>query len=153
MEPHIVRDEDEKTEKTEKIFYPECLELLGSQSVGRIAVIADGHVDIFPVNYGLDGDGIIFRTNLGTKTRGALAGEVVFEVDVVEPDEQRGWSVVVRGIAEDITHFDGPQLADRIQQSWAGPKQCLLRITPTTITGRRVGAPAGVAGQSASADA
>jgi hypothetical protein len=130
------------SDNTEKIFYRECLELLGSQSIGRIAVITDGHVDIFPVNYGLDGDGIVFRTNLGSKTRGALAGEVAFEVDVVEPDAQRGWSVVVRGTAEDITHFDGPQLADRIQESWAGPKRRLFRITPHTITGRRVGTPA-----------
>lgn len=133
VEPEVVPD------ATEKIMYRECLELLAGQTIGRIAVVADGRIGIFPVNYGLDGDGIVFRTNAGTKTRGALAGEVAFEVDSIDPTERTGWSVVVHGSAEDITHFDSQQLVDRVHDSWAGPKERLFRITPETITGRRVG--------------
>jgi Pyridoxamine 5'-phosphate oxidase len=40
----------------------ECLELLGAMSVGRIAYTTDDGPRVFPVNYILEGDGVIFRT-------------------------------------------------------------------------------------------
>ena len=40
----------------------ECLELLGAMSVGRIAYTTDDGPRVLPVNYVLEGDGVIFRT-------------------------------------------------------------------------------------------
>jgi len=40
----------------------ECLELLGAMSVGRIAYTTDDGLRVLPVNYVLEGDGVIFRT-------------------------------------------------------------------------------------------
>jgi len=46
--------------------------------------------------------------------------------------------VVVHGRAEDISHFDGPVLRARADVPWTGPKDALLRIAMTSVTGRRV---------------
>jgi uncharacterized protein len=129
--------------RTEAISPRDCRDLLSTEVVGRLGVLVDGCAEIFPVNYGLDGDGIVFRTNAGTKLTGALTGEVVFEVDRIDVDKRSGWSVIVHGRAEDISRFDGPQLRERAKQAWVGPKEFLVRIAPRTITGRRVLGPPG----------
>ncbi|MGD0082915.1 MAG: pyridoxamine 5'-phosphate oxidase family protein [Acidimicrobiales bacterium] len=122
----------------EVISYEECRELLGSERVGRLGVVVDGRPEIFPVNYGLDGDGVLLRSNRGLKVTAALVGEVAFEVDRIDLDTHSGWSVVVHGRAEDISHFDGPVLRARAEDPWTGPKDALLRIDMTSVTGRRV---------------
>jgi uncharacterized protein len=123
---------------TEIIPYEECRELLRSESVGRLGVVVDGRLEIFPVNYGLDGDGILFRSNRGRKVTAALLGEVVFEVDRIDVEARSGWSVVVRGRTQDISRFDGPALRAQAAASWTGPKDVLVRITWESVTGRRV---------------
>ena len=115
----------------------ECWERLSARSVGRLAVILDGRVEIFTVNYGLDGEGVIFRSNAGRKMCGAWNREVTFEVDSVDTEAGTGWSVVIHGPARDITRFDAPmrQIAAR---SWTGPKDFLVRIAPRSLSGRRL---------------
>lgn len=132
---------------TEIISYEECRRLLRSQSVGRLGVVVDGRAEIFPVNYGLDGDGILFRSNRGTKVAGAVLGDLVFEVDSIDVDARSGWSVVVHGRGEDISHFDGAALKGRAEVPWTGPKGSLIRITLESVTGRRV-TPEGTGGTS-----
>ena len=62
---------------------------------------------IIPVNYLLDNDKIVIRTDAGSKLAAALRGApVAFEVDGVDETHQVGWSVVVRGRAEEITDED-----------------------------------------------
>lgn len=122
---------------TEILTDEECWELLGNHHVGRVAVTIGGEVDIFPVNYGLDGDGILFRTNAGRKMSGAFSREVAFEIDSIDPITETGWSVVVHGQARDITRFDGPQ-RQGATQAWTGPKDFLIRIAARSISGRRV---------------
>lgn len=123
---------------TEIVSEEDCWQMLTTQSIGRVGLWADGQVEIFPVNYGLEGDGIVFRTNAGRKMLGVGAGEVAFEVDSVDPASRSGWSVVVHGSARDISRYDtrARQLAP---QPWTGAKDFLVRISPRTITGRRVG--------------
>jgi nitroimidazol reductase NimA-like FMN-containing flavoprotein (pyridoxamine 5'-phosphate oxidase superfamily) len=122
---------------TEILSEADCWDYLATECIGRVAVAFGGQVDIFPVNYGLDGAGILFRTNAGRKMTGATGGEVAFEVDHIDRIDKAGWSVVVHGEARDISQFDGP---DRLRsaQPWTGSKDFLFRITPRSITGRRV---------------
>jgi nitroimidazol reductase NimA-like FMN-containing flavoprotein (pyridoxamine 5'-phosphate oxidase superfamily) len=122
---------------TEILAEQDCWELLQSEEIGRVAVCFGGQVDIFPVNFGLDGDGIVFRTNAGRKMNGLTTGEVAFEVDNVDVRARSGWSVVVHGDARDISNFDGPERR-RASRPWTGSKDFLIRITPRSITGRRV---------------
>ncbi|HXY45641.1 MAG TPA: pyridoxamine 5'-phosphate oxidase family protein [Acidimicrobiales bacterium] len=121
----------------EPIDFKECYALLAGERIGRLGVVVDGRPEIFPVNYGLDGDGIVFRTNQGRKMLG-LPGDVVFEVDRIEVADRSGWSVIVHGRAEDISQFDSPRLRERAEIPWTGPKDILVRISPSLITGRRV---------------
>jgi hypothetical protein len=122
---------------TEIVAEDDCWEFLRSEVIGRVAVVIDGRVDIFPVNYGLDGEGIVFRTNAGRKMEGIAEGEVAFEVDSIDRGAKAGWSVVVHGEARDITRFDGPE-RQRAAEPWTGRKDFLVRISPRAITGRRV---------------
>ena len=124
---------------TEILSEQDCWDLLGAESVGRLALSIDGRIEVFPVNYGLDGNGIVFRTNAGRKMYWGAGSEVAFEVDSLDKASRAGWSVVVHGTARDITRFDGPerQMAAR---SWTGDKDFLIRIAPRSVAGRRVAA-------------
>ena len=39
-----------------------CWDLLRGVSVGHLAVLVDGHPEIFPVNYKVDHGSVVFRT-------------------------------------------------------------------------------------------
>ena len=122
---------------TEILSEEECWELLSSHHIGRVAVTIGGEVDIFPINYGLDGDGIVFRTNAGRKMSGAFTREVAFEIESIDLTTKTGWSVVVHGQARDITRFDGSQRRQAAQPC-TGPKDFLIRLAARTVTGRRI---------------
>lgn len=118
----------------------ECWALLRGVSLGRLAVWADGHPDIFPVNFKVDHGSLVFRTGPGTKLAAAL-GElpVAMEADGVNPDTGVAWSVVVKGKAHAIERTE--DVLDTVALllfPWeAGDKDHFIRITPDSITGRR----------------
>jgi len=79
----------------------ESLELLASARLGRVILSAHALPTAMPVNYALDGDGIVFRSGAGMKLSAAEAGTVVaFQVDHFDTDLRMGWSVVVTGVAK-----------------------------------------------------
>lgn len=125
----------------ERLTREECLERLGAQQVGRLAVVSASRPLIFPVNYAMDGESVVFRTAAGTKFDAAVRGmAVAFEIDEFDAEHRTGWSVVVTGRAEEVVseaHRD--RLAHLPLRPWAaGPKDNWLTVTPTAITGRRV---------------
>ena len=75
----------------------ECLALVRHQPVGRIAIVDGSHPLVFPVNYLLDGDDVVFRTGEGTKLDLAQRAPVCFEVDEIDPATRGGWSVMIHG--------------------------------------------------------
>jgi nitroimidazol reductase NimA-like FMN-containing flavoprotein (pyridoxamine 5'-phosphate oxidase superfamily) len=120
----------------------ECLELLADRQVGRVAVVAEGQPMILPVNYVLDGDLIVFRTDPGTKLDHGSLDRVAFEVDEIDLAHHEGWSVVVAGTGREITGALD-EASEREQslplQPWAsGPKEHWIRIVAPAITGRRL---------------
>jgi uncharacterized protein len=123
----------------EQLTPAECWELLRSIRVGRLAVCAEGHPLIFPVNYVVDGNSIVFRTAAGTKLSNARGRDVAFEIDDYDHQTQQASSVILTGWAIEITGLDnwdhvcGPPLFP-----WdVAPKAHSVRITPDNITGRR----------------
>lgn len=120
----------------------ECLRLLADQQVGRLAVSVQGQPIIFPVNYVVDGDVVVFRSDPGTKLDGATLARVAFEIDHVNTELKQGWSVVVQGVGRYITDaLDEP--AERRRnlplETWApGEKQHWVEILNPQITGRRL---------------
>jgi nitroimidazol reductase NimA-like FMN-containing flavoprotein (pyridoxamine 5'-phosphate oxidase superfamily) len=121
----------------------ECYRLLRTQQVGRLGVNAEHYPLIFPVNYGMDGDTIVIRTSPGTKLTAAAHANVTFEVDEIDQYARSGWSVLVRGLAEEVTDSHGPELVRRTHAAgpspWApGDHGHWLRVIPQHVTGRRV---------------
>lgn len=124
------------------LSFKECLELIATSGVGRIAFFADGEIEVLPVNYTVDGPAIAFRTSAGSKLDAAVEREVVsFEVDAYDEVERTGWSVLVKGRAKVVSD---PAVLARLEVSGlrpyatSVPKPEWILINPNTITGRRV---------------
>ena len=122
----------------------ECIRLLKRQEVGRFAFINNNEADVLPVNYAMDGDAVVFTTASGAKLWSAERAPVAFEVDELHRGSASGWSVVVHGYAQLISPLDSPAVLNRLAalalRPWAGgDRPHLIRIVPTSISGRRVG--------------
>src|SRR6266568_1397805 len=86
-----------------------CYDLLRSEEVGRLAVAVGHYPDIFPINYVLDGDTIVFCTAEGTKLAAAIIGQfVAFEIDGYDAPSGDAWSVVVKARADEIAMQELP---------------------------------------------
>jgi uncharacterized protein len=118
----------------------ECLELLATRQVGRLAYCdQDGPLAV-PVNYVIHDGNVLFRTSphtsLGQHAPGAA---VAFEVDEIDDFTQSGWSVLVRGPSEYVDADDLPTAADARATPWPqGVRTLQVRIRPLSITGRRL---------------
>lgn len=118
----------------------QCWVLLDSEVVGRIALIVDGHPEVFPVNFVLQRRSIVFRTAGGTKLWGAITAKpVAFEIDGYDAHEQTAWSVVARGEAELIDDQAEKDTVDALLlEPWQpGEKNYYVRLAPKALTGRR----------------
>lgn len=120
----------------------ECLELLGHDVIGRVAVVIGAMPMILPVNYALDGDAIVIRTMSGSRLD-VGQGHAAFEVDSFDRASQSGWSVLVTGHLEEVTMYQAKDMArlhDLPVVPWAtGDRNLWLRLRPSSITGRIVG--------------
>ena len=121
----------------------ECRRLLAEQEIGRLALPTGGTPEIFPVNYAVSDDDIVFRTDEGLKLTLAERGRVAFEVDGIDTEAREGWSVVIKGRAEEVTVHDKPALRERVSPlalyPWAqGDRGHWVRIVPTQVSGRRI---------------
>jgi len=121
----------------------QCLTLLRSRPVGRLAFLEAGGPTVVPVNHLVDGSTIVLRTQSGGKLDAAMMGAAVaFQLDDHDPVRGTGWSVLVRGRAEIVE--DGARYADELE-SWAlgDAVATWIRIVPDEITGRRLRRDAG----------
>ena len=123
----------------------ECLRLLASADLGRLAVNApDWPPLIRPVNYFFDepSKSVVFRSARGSKFHALThAQRAAFEIDGHEPAGQTGWSVIVVGAVEEITN---PAEISRLERSplrsWvSGDAPHWMRIRATSVSGRRIG--------------
>ena len=118
----------------------ESLQLLRSAQVGRLGIAIMNVPDIFPVNFVVDDDTVVFRTAEGTKFAAAVLGTAVaFEVDGYDPEAGEAWSVVIKGQAVEIEGlyelFDAEALP--LFPWHNSPKYRFVRILSDEITGRR----------------
>ncbi|MGG5175916.1 pyridoxamine 5'-phosphate oxidase family protein [Pseudarthrobacter sp. J1763] len=130
---------DQEIENIERLSPEECWDLLGSTTVGRLAVIVDNHPEIFPVNYVLDQNSIVFRTASGTKLWATLSDPCAFEIDGYDPHTEQAWSVVARGKSELMLDHGEKANADELHlEPWQpGRKNHYLRLNLEAISGRR----------------
>lgn len=127
----------------EDLSESECWRLLGTQPVGRIAVVVGHYPVVLPVNFVVVDRTIAFRTAAGTKLWAIHRSNVTFEVDSIDPFHRTGWSVMARGVAQEVTGDRHPDVAARVdgpgRLPWApGPKDHLVRMVVDSISGRRI---------------
>lgn len=122
----------------------ECEQLLRCGITGRLALSTPTGPHIVPVNYSVVDDAVIVRTSpyslLGTHGRDAT---LAFEIDQMDYERQRGWSVVARGHAEVVSDLEELDDIARVwlPRPWAdGNRMLHLRLRWTELTGRRIGA-------------
>lgn len=81
----------------------ECTKLLGFSHVGRVALSIGALPAIYPVNYIVDGQTIVFCTCTGADLSGAAHNAVLaFEAGHIDPTGHGGWSVMAVGLATEI---------------------------------------------------
>lgn len=115
----------------------ECLHLLGTRQVGRVAVTIprEGPL-VVPVNYVLDDRSIIFRSGYGTKLRSLPARPISFQVDHHLPEGRVGWSVLARGMAREISRAEAAHL---VLEPWVPQeKHYWVRMEIHALSGRRI---------------
>ena len=119
----------------------ECLRLLRGATLGRIAVSMDALPAVFPVNYRMLGDDVVFRTGTGSKLRAAVAKAIVaFEVDETGREGHTAWSVLVTGAAAELMDPRDVAAADGLRlRPWL-PEQPSrwVRIRTQMVSGRRL---------------
>jgi uncharacterized protein len=133
---------DSRPDQMEILSDAECVNLLRSHDLGRIAVV-DREVQplIFPINYFFDEGVVVFRTAPGTKLDLAPGARVGFEIDSWDPDQGVGWSVLVKGIAHDITQPRGAPTGRMrfwpVRPVAPGSREHWVGIWANEISGRR----------------
>lgn len=119
----------------------ECLALLRDARTGRVAVSVGALPAVFPVNYSVLGDDVVFRTGTGSKLRSAVAKAIVaFEVDEIDREHHAGWSVLVTGSAAELSDPREIAAADGVGlRTWL-PKEPTrwVRVRTQVISGRRL---------------
>jgi nitroimidazol reductase NimA-like FMN-containing flavoprotein (pyridoxamine 5'-phosphate oxidase superfamily) len=120
---------------------------LATVSVGRVGISSQALPAVLPVNFVFYDRVIFFRTVPGTKLDAAVSGAVVaFEADHLGSAQTESWSVLIRGLAEEVTDSNlRVQLDPLVPDSWAleGDADHLVSIPVTMVSGRRIRALSG----------
>ena len=115
----------------------ESWDRLRSNAFARLALSVSDQPEIFPINYAVQGDTLLFRTSQGTKLAALTINETVaLEIDGY--DGVGGWSVVVKGQAHEAEWGDDYEEAgvSGLRPWVATRKPVFVRITPAQVTGR-----------------
>ncbi len=128
----------EEIPDVEELDADACWVLMESTEIGRLAARAGDGVDIFPVNFTVKDQAVFIRSAPGSKLVDiARAPSVAFEIDGSLPGSY--WSVVIHGQAERMsydTDIVGSGVLE-LSTMTSSAKWNYIRITPTSITGRR----------------
>lgn len=121
----------------------ECDRLLSSTPIGRVAFVAAGEPVILPVAYRYTRGTIVFRTARGEKLEAAgRRAPVAFEIDGWDAVGETGWSVLVKGVSEEVVDpAELEELRALGLRPWteAVDRRLWIRIRADEVTGRRIG--------------
>lgn len=119
----------------------EALRLLGTVSFGRVVFIQRGQPAIRIVNHVVDGGSVIIRTSEWSELASVASGApvVAYQADEIDPELHVGWSVAVRGHAQEVlAPDDAARYLERLS-TWApGRRDFVIRIDPAFVSGIRL---------------
>ncbi|MEV4002558.1 pyridoxamine 5'-phosphate oxidase family protein [Actinomadura sp. NPDC049753] len=119
----------------------ECRALLRRSTIGRIVFTLQALPTVQPVNFVFDGELIVVKTSSASRLATAASDTIVaFEIDEIDADGDRGWSVVTVGPARRVTEpGEIARLSALPLRSWApGERDQFIVVRPRLITGRRI---------------
>lgn len=125
------------TDAVTRLTDAQCWKHLRSQSLGRLVTHVGEVLDVFPVNYVVDADEIVFRTAAGSKLVELTVNDaVLFEVDAATAEA--AWSVVLRGRARRLETADEVRAADALPlEPWIPTlKYTYVRVAADSVSGR-----------------
>ena len=126
----------------EAIGRQQCLDLIESHHLGRIAWQAADLPQILPITYAMHQGSVYFRTLPdGLLAELAQPTRVALEVDELDQQTRSGWSIVLHGRTSAVSEPDA--LADLWAADslvpWAGGNRTLfICIRPDRVSGRVV---------------
>lgn len=137
-DPRIV---DADRASLEVLTRDECLELLRTARIGRVAFHTGALPLILPVAFALEGNGIVIRVPAGSQLdSGTHDAVVAFEVDDADASQGSAWSVSVTGLTTDIVDADDLERVRALPLGQA-PEEAggerLVRVSLDLVTGRR----------------
>jgi nitroimidazol reductase NimA-like FMN-containing flavoprotein (pyridoxamine 5'-phosphate oxidase superfamily) len=121
-------------------------EQLLRERLHRARVARIGYVDgegpvVVPINVAVDEDErIVFRTAVDGPLATLDGQRVAIEIDGIDPPRRSGWSILVRGVARDVT--DASDAVAALAQTvpvdcWApGARDRTFVVLPQGVTGR-----------------
>jgi nitroimidazol reductase NimA-like FMN-containing flavoprotein (pyridoxamine 5'-phosphate oxidase superfamily) len=115
--------------------------LVRQAALGRFAFVMEGWPLVMPVNYLVDGDDVVIRSDPGRKlTAARQLVQATLQVDSIDRVHRSGWSVLVFGVATAVDDSDEiARLDDLGLRSWAASDRAAwIRLLPVPITGRRL---------------
>lgn len=137
------RDSDDRSERHfEALGREQCLDLLESNHLGRVAWQAADLPQILPVTYATHQGSVYFRTTPdGILSELAQPTRVALEVDELDQQTRSGWSIVLHGRTSAVSEPDALAnlwAADSLVP-WAGGNRTLfICIRPDRVSGRVV---------------
>jgi nitroimidazol reductase NimA-like FMN-containing flavoprotein (pyridoxamine 5'-phosphate oxidase superfamily) len=124
--------EDEAFE-LESLSRDECLRLLATVPIGRVAVIGpNGAPHVVPVNFVVHDDCILFRSDEGLKLAAMGTQLVTFQVDCFDPGRRVGWSVMIHGRGREVSELP------RSIVGWTSAARHVVCIEADEIVGRQI---------------
>jgi uncharacterized protein len=126
----------------EVLSMSQCLALLRSRPLGRIAYLDAGGPTVVPINHLVDGSNLVLRSLGGGKLDAAVVNSpVAFQLDEHDPARGTGWSVLVRGratlvddaaeVARYAAELDSWAISEPGEATW-------IRVIAEEISGRRL---------------
>ena len=130
----------------------ECERLLALASLhgglGRVAIPTHTSPIIVPLNFRYVDRHVLVRVGPGIIATACPGSLVAFEVDRVEPEAGRAWSVLVRGLASSLPEHNMHRLWHQLPEPLVPlPGDLLLSIRGDVLTGRRFRLVAGPQGE------
>lgn len=124
----------------------ECFTLIRAGGIGRVVFNDADRPAALPVNFAVLDQEVVFRTGEGAVVATVRSGgPLSFEVDNFDEVLAEGWSVLISG--RSVVVRDPVELHELEQlhlEPWAGgDRHLMVRITPETVSGRRIRHPHG----------
>jgi transcriptional regulator with XRE-family HTH domain len=116
----------------------ECIALMRSGSIGRIAYTGIDQVVVIPVNYCYRNELIVFRTAADSAVAQFDLEPIAFELDLFDEGMRDGWSVLVNGIVRPATDTEIEWSRGHVEPWAGGTREAYMIVEPRRITGRRI---------------